>query len=734
MKTKKIAMILILILVVLLQAPGAVLTSAAETEPVSASATVPISAAGIVPIDASETDLAFAPENVSTSTSEADSAPVSATVLTIDVSEETGTSAAISPAHVESIAQQPEPSEYTAPADLPDPSIVQAAEESPDILEPSQQPDPAEFTLPADLPDTLTVKTGFANAGPDDYQEVRSFGLSELETLDLYLTDYTFLDEEGRLYVVRAKGFLLTDLLREAGIELEDVSSLHFLSSTQEGDRMVSFSKEELLDTTRLCNYSLVNYYEEETGTLAEHKRWMAAETDVMIALQDSWILASEGGSFEEDGEELLVPRNRFRLIFGQTDCLEREAERAIGGIHTILAQYAGEAPEEMDTTGMSGEEADPGLPEEDPVSEKSANGEKQGDEGSPSAKEGNDWNLPEAEPLMSLESPEKKPGQQLIGSLTDRIRKALSAPETDTKNAKSNPVGDFSDQELAQPLPLPETSAGSLQKENAGPLEAEENTTLPETAHDAKEPERTISIDRQKEGNLLQEEAPEANARKNPDTEEKLLETQEIPEMPETISSPAGGSQERTRYQTASDRQNTATSEPVRQNGITFEKFPVSMTSESTGESRTETLQTEGWNMEAAEEKMEEEQSAASTDPLTSAEELPQTEAQHLIPITILDTDMAESDNPLLKPVGWMALVIFLLGGLMEYIRYCRRYDRETRSLYKKYKKYFSARRLWMAETRFLSENDEPETWRTKPGAFPFTGGCRELSEAGMK
>ena len=639
-----------------------------------------------------------------------------------------GQSAVMIPVHAESITQQPEPAEFTVPADLSDPLAVQSAEEVVEIPESSGEPGQTELSVPADLPDTLTVKTGFSDAGPDEYQEVRSFGLSELEALDLYLTDYTFLDENGRLFVVRAQGFLLTDLLREAGIEIEDVSFLHFLFSTPEGDRTVSFSKEELLDTTRLCNYSLVNCYEEETGTLTEHRRWMAAETDVMIALQDSWILASEGGSFEEDGEELLVPRNRFRLIFGQTDCLERDAERAVGGIHTILAQYAGEAPEEMDTTGLSGEEADPGLPEAGSVHEEPENGDDQGNGGSPSGAEETNPELPEEGPLTLVEFPEEKPGQHLTGTLTARLRTVSSAPEADTKKNISHPAGNYADREPDKPLS--EMSSDNLQKETADPVE-KENSALPETADDAEEANHMISVDRQKEGNLLLKEEVEATVQEKTDPGEEQPETQEIPELPEIIPLPAGSHQEIRPYTAATSvRSDTTIHEPVGQNGFTFEKFPVSTTSENPGKTATEKMKAEEWKIKAVEEYTEEEQSAASTAPQTSVEDPPQTELQRLIPITILNADVDEPVNPLFRPVGWLAVIIFLLGGLMEYIRYYR----EMGNLSRERKERFSVRRLKKAEARLLSESDEQEAWMTESGRFPFIGSHRELSEAEMR
>ena len=191
--------------------------------------------------------------------------------------------------------------------------------------------------------DTLTIETGYRNWPEDQYEVKKLFTLSEIKTMPTCGMYYTFIDDSNELIIDFTWGICLTDLLSAAGVFVDDVEELIFYAENGNHQQRVTFSKEELIDTQRFCNFSLQQYYDPETGTIREHKRWAKGQVETMLAFEEAWMSPSEVTGFE--GEDNLVSDNCFRLVFGQADRLERNMSQAIPHIHTVSVVLIGSAP-----------------------------------------------------------------------------------------------------------------------------------------------------------------------------------------------------------------------------------------------------------------------------------------------------------------------------------------------------------------------------------------------------
>ncbi len=223
------------------------------------------------------------------------------------------------------------------------PSVVCAASSDTDLPVDPSLTTAGEACSEACPPDTLTVEAGYSNWPADKYEVKKVFTLAEIKTMPLYGKYYTFISDNNELIIDFALGIRLADLLPAAGINIEDIEELIFYAEYGNQQQRVSFSKEELFDIRRFCNYSLQQYYDPETGMIREYKRWAKALVDPMLTFEEAWMQASEvtGFSIVENRSE----DNRFRLVFGQTDRLEKNMSRALPHIHTVSVIFSGSAP-----------------------------------------------------------------------------------------------------------------------------------------------------------------------------------------------------------------------------------------------------------------------------------------------------------------------------------------------------------------------------------------------------
>ena len=115
--------------------------------------------------------------------------------------------------------------------------------------------------------DTLTVEVGYFG-GP--YYEKRVFTNEELWAMPLVQEDYTFIDNMPSVVIDHVVGVRLDDLMREAGIDVNSIETFYFWTKDKTSDYYTSYSKTELLDTTRYCYYSLPENFDSETGVGGE--------------------------------------------------------------------------------------------------------------------------------------------------------------------------------------------------------------------------------------------------------------------------------------------------------------------------------------------------------------------------------------------------------------------------------------------------------------------------------
>ena len=111
--------------------------------------------------------------------------------------------------------------------------------------------------------DTLTIEVGYFG-GP--YYEKRVFTTEELWNLPLVREDYTFIDNMPSVVIDHVVGVRLDDLMAEAGIDVNSIETFRFWTVDKTSDYYTQYPKNELLDTTRYCYYSLPDNFDSENG------------------------------------------------------------------------------------------------------------------------------------------------------------------------------------------------------------------------------------------------------------------------------------------------------------------------------------------------------------------------------------------------------------------------------------------------------------------------------------
>ena len=197
--------------------------------------------------------------------------------------------------------------------------------------------------------DTLTVEVGYFG-GP--YYEKRVFTVDELWQMPLVQEDYTFIDNMPSVVIDHVVGVRLDDLMREAGIDINSIETFYFWTRDKTSDYYTSYSKTELLDTTRYCYYSLPENFDSETGVGLEGADAISNPVPTLMALSDDWKRCIQGAEFGSDFMNLDTA-TRFRLIFGQTDISTRTANRSAKWVHKIVVSLGGAPTITVDTQDL---------------------------------------------------------------------------------------------------------------------------------------------------------------------------------------------------------------------------------------------------------------------------------------------------------------------------------------------------------------------------------------------
>jgi hypothetical protein len=186
--------------------------------------------------------------------------------------------------------------------------------------------------------DTLTVKVGYFG-GP--YYEKAVFTLDELWAMDVQYVDYTFIDNMPSVVIEHVAGVTLADLMDASGIDLGSIQRFNFWTNDKQGGYYTSLTKAFLIDMPRYCYYSLPDNFDYDSGAGNEYAVLDAQRVPTMMALADNWGRALAGASFGSDYLGLNT-NTRFRLVYGQTDAVERTASNSAKWVHSIEVTLGG--------------------------------------------------------------------------------------------------------------------------------------------------------------------------------------------------------------------------------------------------------------------------------------------------------------------------------------------------------------------------------------------------------
>ena len=336
MKTRKIAMILILTLAVLLQFPGVVPCSAAARP--SASPSLPSESRSVAGPDAGTPELEAESTSLSPPLASSESEPATEPAETDARSATNPESLTAQPGTAPDPLSGPETgqSEAADGADTTDPPDTEtAADPLSDTETTSSAPqsgtdEPSGSEVPPAV-QTLTIQRHTGLPGSDTYETAATYTYEELKERSFWEDDYTCIDPAIGVIIDHAQGVALKELLTDAGIDPDSAVELIFLSD----DAQLPLPAADLLDTTRYCHFSLPDHYDDGSYGTDPMIGLFHQRVETILAVQDHWMPVSEGGMFWSDPAGMTAD-NAFRLVFGQADITESKAAASLSHIHTI--------------------------------------------------------------------------------------------------------------------------------------------------------------------------------------------------------------------------------------------------------------------------------------------------------------------------------------------------------------------------------------------------------------
>lgn len=185
--------------------------------------------------------------------------------------------------------------------------------------------------------ETLTIKVGYFG-GP--YYIKKIYTLSDLEALPQVQQAYTFIDSMPAVVIDSAKGVKLTDILEDAGIDVNSVEDFYFYSTDIKVGWYQRLPKTYLLDTTRYYYPNLPAYWDLDTHSSKPGAVDGAVVVEPMIALWDNWQRFATAPDFSVKDIS-----TRFRLLFGQTDTVTVTSHRSVKWVHAIEVMLGGTPP-----------------------------------------------------------------------------------------------------------------------------------------------------------------------------------------------------------------------------------------------------------------------------------------------------------------------------------------------------------------------------------------------------
>ncbi len=188
--------------------------------------------------------------------------------------------------------------------------------------------------------ETLTVMVGYYG-GP--YHTKKVFTLEELWQMPLVRQPYTFIDSMPAVVLNSAVGVKITDILGEAGIDVNSVEAFHFYCSDLTASWYESMPKSYLLDVKRYYYPRLPANWDYDTATPVPGAAEGAQEVETILTLEDNW----QRFGMEPDFSDM-DRSTRFRLVFGQTDTGTPTAFRSAKWIHAVEVMLGGSPPSDV--------------------------------------------------------------------------------------------------------------------------------------------------------------------------------------------------------------------------------------------------------------------------------------------------------------------------------------------------------------------------------------------------
>lgn len=224
--------------------------------------------------------------------------------------------------------------------------------------------------------DTLTIKVGYWGMSEADFVEKATYHWTELDdqfggAMETHQQAYSFFrksDDGGYQTIIdSARGFYIKDLLKYAGINLNDIEGISFYTQDQSIGYFTRFSYEELFGVTRYY-FNDLSYYvqqavdekEKPTGEYSiDPAVWQqAVAVEPMLALEDGWLSYEPGNEHTAPIYTGLSTGNRFRLLFGQTRPDESRTNQTAKYTHSLYIALNGTpkiTTEEVELAGQIG-------------------------------------------------------------------------------------------------------------------------------------------------------------------------------------------------------------------------------------------------------------------------------------------------------------------------------------------------------------------------------------------
>ncbi len=188
--------------------------------------------------------------------------------------------------------------------------------------------------------DTLTIKVGYFG-GP--YYTKKVYTLNDLDALPQVKQAYTFIDSMPSVSIDSAVGVKLTELLADAGIDVNSVQKIYFYASDIKTGWYQCLDKAYLLDTTRYYYPNLPSNWDYETQKSLPEAVYGAIQVPALIAYKDNWQRYAAAPDFS-----VYDTSTRFRLLFGQSDPIEVTAPQSAKWVHAIEVMLGGMPPAEV--------------------------------------------------------------------------------------------------------------------------------------------------------------------------------------------------------------------------------------------------------------------------------------------------------------------------------------------------------------------------------------------------